>query len=642
MIVLRHVACIFIIMAQLKLSLLASLDDLHRYTNSLVTTADAQCESAFLKFIPNVEQLWMQWSEAVTECKRLKTALDQSQHNSSLLVSQLTQSRKILDTEQKARAAAERERRALEVQLGIIRDVLQDPRNKLNEDAKDKLSHINQTIDKANRNGLPHSLTDRLDPIAELDSTGSLMSELSYSRSEDDLDISASFLDSRRDFKKCHPAPDDSAPSPKRRRSNIRRSMEVHKSEVTSEDRLVATTTVTVRREGNITAHSKIEAKPSGKSKTVPELFPSAPPISIVTDSTNSDSSPNNNNWTTPRNVKVSLAPTSVSRSTLDVSPSYGMGRKNMNIRPHTFVQKTIICNEQCNRCNKRLMFGRQHSKCQDCRALCHKDCEGLLPLPCIPVGNTPAVKGTMGTIADYTPMSSPMVPSLIVHCIREIESRGLNEVGIYRVPGADRDVKALKESFLRGKGAPNLSNVDVHVLCGTVKDFLRSLREPLILKTYWHDFVQATEIPDSEDAQAALYQAVSELPQPNRDTLAALILHLQHVAECPECKMPIGNLSKIFGPTILGYSSSDLEPEVLLYETKKQAMVVDQLMRLPADYWANFAHPSGSENRDPSGLSHTPSTSSLLNGARNFLGTTPRSVRGKKRFFATPPTQRV
>lgn len=84
------------------------------------------------------------------------------------------------------------------------------------------------------------------------------------------------------------------------------------------------------------------------------------------------------------------------------------------------------------------------------------------------------------------------------------------------------------QENFLRGKGAPNLSNVDVHVICGCIKDFLRSLREPLILRTYWHDFVRATGIPDPEDVQAALYQAVSELPQPNRDTLAAIILHLQ------------------------------------------------------------------------------------------------------------------
>jgi Rac GTPase-activating protein 1 len=50
-----------------------------------------------------------------------------------------------------------------------------------------------------------------------------------------------------------------------------------------------------------------------------------------------------------------------------------------------------------------------------------------------------------MGSIADYTPHTAPMVPSIIVHCVNEVEHRGLNEVGIYRVPGAEKDVKGLK-----------------------------------------------------------------------------------------------------------------------------------------------------------------------------------------------------
>lgn len=38
-----------------------------------------------------------------------------------------------------------------------------------------------------------------------------------------------------------------------------------------------------------------------------------------------------------------------------------------------------------------------------------------------------------------------PMVPALVVHCTNEVENRGLSEVGIYRVPGAEKDVKELK-----------------------------------------------------------------------------------------------------------------------------------------------------------------------------------------------------
>jgi Rac GTPase-activating protein 1 len=85
-----------------------------------------------------------------------------------------------------------------------------------------------------------------------------------------------------------------------------------------------------------------------------------------------------------------------------------------------------------------------------------------------------------------------------------------------------------VQEKFLRGKGVPNLSKIDIHVVCGAIKDFLRSLLEPLVTYTLWQDFVKAAETSDPEDARAAMYQAISELPQPNRDTLAFLIMHLQ------------------------------------------------------------------------------------------------------------------
>lgn len=47
--------------------------------------------------------------------------------------------------------------------------------------------------------------------------------------------------------------------------------------------------------------------------------------------------------------------------------------------------------------------------------------------------------------IGDYTPTTPPMIPALIIHCLKEIESRGLNELGLYRISGSERDVKCLK-----------------------------------------------------------------------------------------------------------------------------------------------------------------------------------------------------
>ena len=42
-------------------------------------------------------------------------------------------------------------------------------------------------------------------------------------------------------------------------------------------------------------------------------------------------------------------------------------------------------------------------------------------------------------------------IPAVVTMCCEEIEQRGVNEVGIYRVSGVTSDVKNLKEAFERG-----------------------------------------------------------------------------------------------------------------------------------------------------------------------------------------------
>ena len=120
-------------------------------------------------------------------------------------------------------------------------------------------------------------------------------------------------------------------------------------------------------------------------------------------------------------------------------------------------------------------------------------------------------------------------------------------------------------------------------------------------------------------------FQAVSELPRPNRDSLAYLILHLQRVADSGECKMSAENLSTVMGPTIVGYSSrwlqlftswnfltsprknhfhNDLkwtnkqirqlyysfsDPMAIMAEAGLQKSVMLGLIAISSDYWANF-----------------------------------------------------
>jgi Rac GTPase-activating protein 1 len=50
------------------------------------------------------------------------------------------------------------------------------------------------------------------------------------------------------------------------------------------------------------------------------------------------------------------------------------------------------------------------------------------------------------------------MVPAIVVHCIKEVERKGPSEIGVYRVPGSEKDVKALK---VRQKLLEKLTNQD-------------------------------------------------------------------------------------------------------------------------------------------------------------------------------------
>ncbi|KAK2722054.1 hypothetical protein QYM36_002563 [Artemia franciscana] len=260
-----------------------------------------------------------------------------------------------------------------------------------------------------------------------------------------------------------------------------------------------------------------------------------------------------------------------------------------LNNRSHSFMTKTLFKNEVCTYCGRKMRFGTTVLKCVDCRAFVHTDCKTKLPLPCIAVSTTPSKRDFSGELADYVPDASPMVPALIVHCVNEVEKRGLTEQGIYRVNGADTQVRELKEKFLKGKGVPNLKNYEIPTICSLIKMFLRELKDTIITYTMWSRFVAAAETMDELDMQTLLYSCVANLPKPNRETLAYLMCHLHRVAESPACQMPLDNLAKAFGQTIVGYSQPDPPHSQVFNEAKQVNNVMDKLLTLPSDYWAQF-----------------------------------------------------
>ena len=507
------------------------------------------------------------------EIKRLET-------ENTALETKLKHARGQIDHEMNKRMKAEQDKETLERQISLVRDLLTEKNNKslLNDRDRERLAFLSyqpSTYDSPQG----HDGYNQRDPhLNTIDESGDLLSEIDYDKTEEDMETC---LRSGGRYKRPSAPPiEDEITPPEKRTKRQSRSQKKRKSHRRSNSAVLTTTTVTVTPDGPIEAAAEISAERRRRNSSPGKRFKKE----------NFEEEYNRNN-----NARNGILKDTNSKSPgSPILKRYGSAGRGMN-RPHDFGPKTVIRPETCQVCNKRIKFSKLVLKCKDCRATAHPNCKEQVPLPCVPItpGSTTNRPNGAYELSDFT-SEAPMIPALIIHCVNEVESRGLNEVGLYRLSGSDREVKELKDRFMKGR-TPNLTNVsDVNVICGCLKDFLRGLKEPLLTLKLWSDFAKASEIKDRDERLACIYQAVSQLPQSNRDTLAFLIIHLQRVAEATECQMPATNLAKIFGPTVMGYSSEQPEPMQMIDETRKQTAVLLRLIEISSDYWTNFIEDNG------------------------------------------------
>ncbi|XP_062989589.1 rho GTPase-activating protein SYDE2 [Elgaria multicarinata webbii] len=158
------------------------------------------------------------------------------------------------------------------------------------------------------------------------------------------------------------------------------------------------------------------------------------------------------------------------------------------------------------------------------------------------------------------------MVPLLMKKCIMEIEKRGCQVVGLYRLCGSAAVKKELREAFEKDSKAVALCETqypDINVITGVLKDYLRELPSPLITKQLYEAVLDAmmkkplkmttngceNEPSDSEHTMALL----DCLPEVEKATLRMLLDHLKLVASYHEVnRMTCQNLAVCFGPVLL------------------------------------------------------------------------------------------
>ncbi|XP_074032954.1 rho GTPase activating protein at 1A [Leptinotarsa decemlineata] len=185
----------------------------------------------------------------------------------------------------------------------------------------------------------------------------------------------------------------------------------------------------------------------------------------------------------------------------------------------------------------------------------------GLKYIPCevslrrVPTGKVGALFGEK--IQAVCKRQKRNIPFIITACIREVERRGMSEVGIYRVSGSALDISKLKKSFETNsyEAEQLLKEVDIHSVTGILRLYLRELPEALFTDQRYPELLEAFNNTNGnlKKRTELLNECFSKLPEPNKQTITFILEHLMRIHRHEsENKMSLHNLATVFGPTLL------------------------------------------------------------------------------------------
>ncbi|XP_033239551.1 rho GTPase-activating protein 26 isoform X1 [Drosophila pseudoobscura] len=144
--------------------------------------------------------------------------------------------------------------------------------------------------------------------------------------------------------------------------------------------------------------------------------------------------------------------------------------------------------------------------------------------------------------------------------CINVLESRGLEDEGIYRKSGVGTKITKLLALGMNRKDTEDVfieekyrELMESNTIASALKMYLRNLSEPLMTYHYHTHFIEAAKQEGLNQRINEVHKLVYKLPQPNFEMLDMVIKHLTEVSrKYDKNKMSVFNLGVVFGPTLL------------------------------------------------------------------------------------------
>uniref|UniRef100_A0A673AXZ5 Rho GTPase-activating protein 26 n=1 Tax=Sphaeramia orbicularis TaxID=375764 RepID=A0A673AXZ5_9TELE len=202
---------------------------------------------------------------------------------------------------------------------------------------------------------------------------------------------------------------------------------------------------------------------------------------------------------------------------------------------------------------------------------------------------------------------------------IYAVETRGIDEQGLYRIVGVNSRVQKLLSLAMDPKTCADVEldnpEWEIKTITSAIKHYLRMLPAPLMTYQYQRSFIKAAKLDNPEARVTEIHALVHRLPEKNRQMLELLMKHLSNVANHHQQNlMTIANLGVVFGPTLLRPQE---ETVAAIMDIKFQNIVVEILIehheKIFRDMPTSASGPTGlqhSQSRRRSAESKAPSCS--------------------------------
>uniref|UniRef100_A0A6Q2X392 SLIT-ROBO Rho GTPase-activating protein 1 n=1 Tax=Esox lucius TaxID=8010 RepID=A0A6Q2X392_ESOLU len=150
---------------------------------------------------------------------------------------------------------------------------------------------------------------------------------------------------------------------------------------------------------------------------------------------------------------------------------------------------------------------------------------------------------------------SGQAIPVVVESCVRYINLYGLQQQGIFRIPGSQVEVNDIKNSFERGEDplVDDQSDHDIMAVAGVLKLYFRGLENPLFPKELFLDLMSTIKVDSGAERAHHLQQIILTLPRPVIIVMRYLFAFLNHLSQySDENMMDPYNLAICFGPTLM------------------------------------------------------------------------------------------